>query len=499
MTEALATSLRSAAKLASGGDTHSALELLAQITQEFPGSAQAYYLLGLVLSTSEHHGPAQDAFDIAAQLNPRHPHARLHACAASRDAGDLEAAARGLHALALERPGDVRVWREWAQVCIQLGDIETGLACTAAGLERHAESAEIALLRARMFELKGERDEALAFYRRTLELDPNQSAPYFRLAREGDDHLDVHAIEEQLARTDLKAEARCDLHFARALLLDRSGDVEAAWSAFQRANAAARELTSHDARAHRAFTQLLVAHAAVEAPTLAPTFDASPIFIVGMPRSGTSLVEQILAAHPEVEALGERRQIGELVEELPSYPQAIAGFSAEDLGGMASRYLAGTPEGHFTDKAPGNFHYLPLIRALFPDAKVIHVRRHPLDTCLSNWVTNFDSGSVGYSCDLEDMASFYEDYAALMDSYRKAGFDMLEVDYEDLARDPEPVMRRMVAYAGLDWDPACLDFHRSDRAVATASALQVREPAHTRSVGRWRKYEAFLGPLARLI
>lgn len=171
---------------------------------------------------------------------------------------------------------------------------------------------------------------------------------------------------------------------------------------------------------------------------------------------------------------------------------------------LAAGYLRSFPAPsdeleRLVDKAPGNFHYLGLIALLLPNARIVHVRRDPLDTCISNWTTCFGPHRCVYANDLEDLAAYHEDYQRLMAHWRAAlPLAMHELDYEAFVTDPAARTRDLLRFLELPWDPACLAFHRSRRDVPTASALQVRRPVHGRSVGRWRRYRGHLGPLLRL-
>jgi tetratricopeptide (TPR) repeat protein len=250
-----------------------------------------------------------------------------------------------------------------------------------------------------------------------------------------------------------------------------------------------------------------------------------PIFIIGMPRSGTSLTEQILASHPLVHGAGElttmrdvvrasydlpdqRKQWAplEIIDTDPSVdqqclvPKGWEAITTEQLTELGSQYLAhirslNDKAQRITDKMPYNYFLAALIAKVFPRGRIIHCRRHPLDTCLSCFFQNFTGGSE-FSFDLSELGDFYRNYLKLMAHWRNAlGVPMLEVDYERLVQDPEPAVRAMLDFCGLDWDDKCLKFHKSKRAINTASYQQVRKPIYTKSAGRWKNYEKHIGPL----
>jgi hypothetical protein len=226
-----------------------------------------------------------------------------------------------------------------------------------------------------------------------------------------------------------------------------------------------------------------------------------------MVRSGSSLIEQVLASHPAVMGLGESpfmlkvvRVAGIRHTENEIDAGKLRSLGASDILEMAQTYqrYIGDRMGsaaRATDKQLLNFQNLGLIRLLFPNARIIHCRRNPIDTCLSSFLIEFISGNL-FNNRLRDVGLFYREYVGLMNHWREvASLRMLEVDYEDAVADLESVARRMVDFLGLPWDDACLRFHESQRPVKTASHSQVRQPVHTRSVGRWKRYGSRIDPL----
>jgi hypothetical protein len=238
---------------------------------------------------------------------------------------------------------------------------------------------------------------------------------------------------------------------------------------------------------------------------------AVPVFVVGLPRSGTTLVEQILAAHPRVEGTGERIIVNELLRELERrqpYPESVPDLTEAERKDLGTRYVEQLVKGlpapdpvRVIDKMPYNFLHLGFIRLILPAATVIHCRRDPLDVCLSNFFQYFPNSSVDFSSDLEELGRFHQLYSRLMDHWRQVLPDdfLIDVEYEALIDHSEAVVRSLLAALDLPWDDACLDFHRSDRAVGSVSAWQVRQPMYRRSIGRWRNYEAHLSPLIRAL
>jgi LPS sulfotransferase NodH len=228
-----------------------------------------------------------------------------------------------------------------------------------------------------------------------------------------------------------------------------------------------------------------------------------PVFIVGMPRSGTTLTEQILASHPGVFGAGELRfWHGASVKYESQVLRGAEGHEA--IAAAADQYLQllsslSADASRVIDKMPANFMNLGLIHAAFPNARIIHMQRNPLDTGLSIYFQIF-SNTHTYANDLEDIAHYFTQYYRLMQHWRSTLGEgaILDVPYEELVQDPEPWIRKMVQFAGLPWDPRCLDFHQTERTVVTASNWQVRQRITKSSAGRWRNYESYLGPLRSL-
>jgi len=230
-----------------------------------------------------------------------------------------------------------------------------------------------------------------------------------------------------------------------------------------------------------------------------------PIFVLGMPRSGTTLTEQIIASHPDVYGAGElidlltitQRDIG-----LTGFPNSLHLLDPKHISAWGSEYAAALQKHapnarRITDKMPHNFMVVGLIHLMLPNAKIIHIKRDPVDTCLSCFTKLFVGKNLKYSYELTELAQFYVNYVRLMEHWRKVLPEnaFQEVHYEELVQNPEEQARRLIEYCGLEWDAECLDFHKSDRSVRTASMIQVRQPIYQSSMERWRRYEHHLMPL----
>ena len=234
----------------------------------------------------------------------------------------------------------------------------------------------------------------------------------------------------------------------------------------------------------------------------------APVFIIGMPRSGTTLVEQILASHHMVHGAGELTLIKSMTDQIVGsdrmpigFPVLITATAPRDLPQLARYYLdrvsvLGAGKARIVDKMPSNFFYAGFIRLLFPNARIIHCRRNPVDTCLSCYSKLFE-GEQHFSYDLSELGLFYKNYRRLTDYWKTVlpADSYTDVVYEEVVADLEGQARRLVEFCGLEWDEACLSFHKLERPIKTASVMQVRKPIYKASVGRWKKYRKYLGPL----
>lgn len=396
-----------------------------------------------------------------------------------------------------------------ARARLALGDAAGALADCEATLERDGGHYAARVLVAHVRECTGDVEGAEEDYRLAARRQPNAAAAWCGLARIDRLH-DPESLERFVEASNLERAEESALRFALGAAFDRRGEFDRAFAHFARANDLRRTDYDPDVR-DELVRRTIAATTAMPRETTGDSTEA-PVFIVGLPRSGTSLVEEILAAHPQVHALGERTELGVLARDLAQitrrprpFPEGVAELSALDCIGLAQRYLTavgGLPAGkeRLTDKAPANFLFLDLVARLFPNARVVHCVRDPRDVALSCYFQDFgDHGGVTFASDLEHLARHVEGYQRLMDHVRATSpLAIHDVRYEELVTEPETGMRQLLEFVGLGWDPACLRFHENDRVVVTASSQQVRRPIHPRSVDRWRAYAAHLGPLAHL-
>jgi tetratricopeptide (TPR) repeat protein len=372
--------------------------------------------------------------------------------------------------------------------------------------------------RGHLLRIQGRRDEAAASYKKCAELRPRFGAAFWALAslkghRFSDD--DVSEMQRRIESGGLNPESETNFRFALARAYENLGDFEAAWRQYQQGNEQKRARvqydpvdveTKHD-RLIEVFTAGLLQEKGAR-ETVRPT----PIFILGVPRSGSTLIEQILASHSMVEGAGELPQIvmmsaalGKNRSDDPAYPELLRQMNHEELTSLGKTYMEQTaPHRHedlpyFTDKMPANFSHAGFIQLILPNAKIIDARRNPLDTCVGNYRQLFAQGKK-QSYDLQELGEYYLQYERMMDHWDEVlPGRILQVQYEDVVSDLESQVRRILEHCGLPWEDSCLKFFESDRAVNTASAEQVREPIYKDAVGYWKHYESHLGELLEVL
>jgi tetratricopeptide (TPR) repeat protein len=402
-----------------------------------------------------------------------------------------------------------------AKICEALaadadGDHDAAEAMLRAVIAANPEHGLAMLSMADVLVLSGRPNEAARFIERGIELRPDLLTAWQAYATNtkftAADKPLIARIAANLERPNLTPLACQSVHYALGKAHDDIGEYEAAMRHFDAANA----IRSKIARLNR--TRLaqqtdrvisLTPKGYLERRRDLGVADDTPILIVGMPRSGTTLVEQIISNHPDVAAGGElpfwgqQNAAGLGIFGRDAKPEAVRKV-AEDYLAVLREISPDAP--HVTDKMPFNFGLLGLIRQVFPRAAIVHCRRHPVDTCLSNYVTGFEA-NIDFATHRDDLVFFYRIYQRMMAHWREVlpAERYFEIDYEELVTDPEPVTRRMIAACGLDWNDACLAPHQNQRRIMTASIWQARQPIYRSSVERWRRYEPWLGELRQLL
>jgi tetratricopeptide (TPR) repeat protein len=364
----------------------------------------------------------------------------------------------------------------------------------------------------------GDYDAAVASYLACMREAPDFGETYWSLANLKTYRFDdatVAEMETRAAAAGANDQSVVNFHFALGKAYEDRGDYERAWDHYRRGNVSQRAQVKYDPVQTAVMNDRILGvfdAALVEKLRGAGDPDPSPIFILGLPRSGSTLLEQILATHTDVEGTSELPYVGRLATSLNlnrpdgvNYPEAMRELGPSNLSAMGRDYLARarmhrrSGASRFIDKMPNNFPNAGLIALVLPNAKIIDARRHPLDACLSNYRQLFAKGQ-NFTYDLTEIGEYYLEYQRMMDHWHDVLPDrVLTVQYEDVVADFEPQVRRLLAFCGLPWQDACLRFYESERPVRTPSAEQVRQPIYDRSVGHWKNYAHHLGELLDVI
>ncbi|MBT5415077.1 MAG: tetratricopeptide repeat protein [Rhodospirillaceae bacterium] len=359
----------------------------------------------------------------------------------------------------------------------------------------------------------GRFDDAQVSMERARALNPDLGAAHFNLAYgegQSGDEAEIERLEAFAADSTKQVRDRIAVHFALGRQYDGAKAYDRAFDHYIRGNALKRRSQPFDPETFESFVSTLIDIFTPEYFAAREGFgDPSelPVFVVGMPRSGSTLVEQIISAHPEAHGAGELWTMHKLIAEIDElldvdapFPACAADLDAEGAARLAAYYMNdlrrhAPDKRRITDKLPLNYLRAGLIAAILPGARIIHTMRDPIDICVSCFTQNFGRG-LNFTNDLTDLGLYYRQYERLMAHWRAVlPKPMLDLPYEELVADQDAVSRRIVDFLGLDWDPAVLRFHDHDRPVQTASFWQVRQPIYKSSVEKWRRYESALGPL----
>lgn len=516
-----------------------------------PNYAEAHNELGVSLQLS---GPDQlDAalvcYRKALALLPTYPVAHYNLAAGLKELGkNDEACTHFQEALRLE-PGMEKAFKAYAMLLTEMGDVEQTITVLESAIKHHPDNLELRFQFGKAMTNKGQYQDALDIFNYLLALRPgNETATascahiyerlgefekgysllqpflegtedvavglaYAALAKHVDQRPEAAALLERLLKNDRADNAdRQTMNYALGKIYDELKEYDRAFACFQCATTVRGG--QFDFKVYEQdFSAIMTVFSAenVRRRPRASNKSRLPVFIVGMPRSGTSLVEQILSSHTVVYGAGELKDLGNIRDAITEYlniktpyPYCVDAMKRKQIDEIAGRHLArlgafSRSATRVTDKMPHNFLHLGLIDLLFPGARVIHCLRNPLDNCLSIYTQHFNSTHT-YAFDLAALGTYYRLYQKMMAHWKQVlRIPILEVQYEDMVVNQEEESRRLVEFCGLQWEEGCLNFHESRRVVHTFSYDQVRRPIYKKSVERWKNYESHLGPLIAVL
>jgi tetratricopeptide (TPR) repeat protein len=480
-----------------------------------PFDVAAIRMLAEVAARIGRFADAENLLRRALELAPAFTAARVNLATVVNRQNRAAEALQILDKLLSEDPDNAQAQNLKAAALGRTGSYEEAARLYENVLERFSDQPKIWMSYGHVLKTIGRRDDGIAAYRRALQLTPNLGEAWWSLANLKTvrlDDADVQAMTAALGAAQLSLEDRFHLHFALGKALEDAGSFAESFTHYAEGNKLRRRKLSYDPEqfgtsVRRSETTFSKAFLAERTGWGCPIPDA--IFIVGMPRAGSTLVEQILASHSQIEGTMELPDIPELVKRLnlkhgdrkDAYPGCLAELDRSELETLGGEYLdrtriqrkSGKP--FFIDKLPNNWLHIGFIHLILPNARIIDARRHPLACCFSNFKQHYARGQP-FTYSLDDVGRYYSDYVRLLDHFdRQLPGRIHRVIHEALVDDPESEVRRLLAYLELPFEEACLRFHENERAVRTASSEQVRQPINRSGLDQWQNFEPWLGPL----
>jgi tetratricopeptide (TPR) repeat protein len=503
------------------GNLQQAADCLRDCLARQPNYAEAHFNFGNLLVALRRREEAAAHFDEAIRLQPAFAPAYNNRGNVALDLGDVDEAIGYFEKAIKARPDYVEAQVSLGGALAERRDIEGAVEAYKQALRVQPTNPRAHNNLAEAYLDLGDSQQAQTHLREAARLNPAFIRPLLHLAANGfysAAEPGVEEIKSRLTDARLSRDATSQLHFILGYVHDRAGDTEAAFEHFRQGNALRRAIlqqngTAFDPDANTIAMNRLIEYFTPEYFERTRGFGLEsevPVFIVGMPRSGSTLVEQILSAHSQVHGAGEIKDVNRLVIELSTrlggtetYPESLSKMDTALAREFAEKHLEqlknrDSSAARVTDKMLDNFFHLGLLATLFPKSRVIHCKRDPRDVCLSCYFQFFRG--LRFTWDLNDLGRCHRDYERVMAHWKNVlPIPMLEVVYEDVVADLETESRRIVNFCGLEWQDRCLRFHENERKVHTMSRVQVRQPIYKSSVARWKRYEAHLEPLLKAL
>ncbi len=474
-----------------------------------PNFLEAHYNLAWIYQQQEHYSKAIHHYKHCLRIQPQHGEVCNNIAIVIRKRKRYEEAVMYHKRAVRWLPKNPRVYYNYGMTLFEMNRLDESISQFRKALEFYPHDPESKNALIRVWMQKGKMKLARAKSVRTIEEHPHHFAAYCHLAKAKcftEMPPIVQTMETMRTNESLPALGKMYLAFALGKIYNDCGEYDQAFASWNEANQRKRAMISYHLQHDLHFMQEIIQAFSEKIIQKAQgTRDQLPILIVGMPRSGTTLVEQILASHPQVYGAGELTRLGRIIESLPRrfrtrkvYPACIHELSPDAFQALGETYIQHLRKHdprapYICDKMPHNFLHLGLIQCIMKNAKIIHCSRHPLDTCLSCFSTHFDDQGMNFTYELDGLITYYQQYQRLMEHWRETlPQRFFEIRYEDLILNPQETIRRLLEYCDLPWDAHCLHFHESSRPVKTASSVQVRQPLYTTSLHRWRNYEKYL-------
>ncbi|GHD16419.1 hypothetical protein GCM10007052_21820 [Halioglobus japonicus] len=503
--------LKTGFKALSLGDFSRAGECCQQIFAIKPDLPQGHFLVGLLGLESRDRKTAFNAFQSTVKLDPDHAAAWAQLAKLYMTEGQVNRADAALRETLRIRPTDPMVLDLVGTTLTQMGEHGAAQAFFARANQAQPNFPPFMQNLANNLVYHGDTDDSDRIFEDIIRLQPDSPQAHWALSssRKADSDKHVEDMRQCIAGRGNDPRANAFYYYAIGKELEDLQRWPEAFDAFAAGAAARRATVEFDEQAEQQMFDCLMATYTHEWLAAGPAGnpDASPIFVLGQPRTGTTLIERIITSHSQVHSAGELQHFGLALRRLADYRnpkrftaelfEAAAQLEPAALGKLylqsSAKMRGDTPR--FVDKLPQNYLMIPLILKALPNARIVHLVRDPMDACFASFKQLFADAYL-HSYEQREMARHHARYRKLMACWRERfPGRFLDISYEDTARDLEPNARALIEFLGLPWEDACLQFHEQTGAVTTASAVQVREPAHTRSIGRWRRYEAQLAPM----
>jgi len=500
------------------GRLDEAEQLYREVLRENPNNVDALRLLGTIAASQSRYGEAEQRFRQAIELAPDYVRVIVDLGRIMEEQNRYQEAINCFEkAISLEPLN--------AHSIYQLASTLAPAALTYEAVEAYQRVLELqhqhagALLGvAHRLKTVGRQDESVVAYRDLMALTPDHGEGYWSLANLKSYKLtdeDIQEMESQLKKEDLTDQSEVHFLFALAKTYEDQGEYDRGWSYYNKGNEKRRMMEQYDPVRTEVTNDAIISvfdQPFLEKNASLGNSDPAPIFIVGLPRSGSTLIEQILASHSLVEGTAELPYAGQVATSLNrnradgiNYPEATRELGEKQFKAMGQEYLdlaqLHRTEGakHFIDKMPNNTPTIGFLNLILPNAKIIDARRYPMDSTFSCYRQLFGRGQA-FTYDLTDIGEYYLQYERMMDHWHEVlPGKVLTVQYEEVVIDFENQVRRLLEYCELPWEESCINFYKTDRPVRTASSEQVRQPIYTKSINRWRNYESHLGELMEVL